>query len=160
MSEINPKVIYIRAGNSGNDRSDLAGLIGRIMREAITSNTQYFVLQIAYDQEVLKSVQAWKTLKQVTLKQGMSMVVSGGSDEVREMAMASGFPIVGTAESHETSPADLERIRAQVLGFALPEELGGLNFEQVAVEYRKYEMDGSLRTTGGFIEFVRQRYKK
>ncbi len=160
MADDHPRVIYIRAGSSGNNQADLVGLISRIRREAITTNRQYFVLQLAYDQSVLDNPTAWNTLKQVMIKQGLALVVSGGSNEARNLANAAGFPIVGTAENEEMIPPDLDRIRAQVLGHILPEEMGGLSFEQVAEEYRNYEIDSALRTAGGFIEFVRQRHSK
>ena len=159
MSDERPRVIYIRAGGS-NEQTDLVGLISRIRREAITANRNYFVLQLAYDQMVLNTSQAWHTLKQVMIKQGLALVVSGGSNEARELANAAGFPLIGTAENEQMNPPDLDHIRAQVLGYIMPEELGGLSFEEVAEEYRNYEIDPSLRTTGGFVEFVRQRYAK
>jgi hypothetical protein len=161
VSEDQPRIIYIRAGSSSaSDQADLVGLISRIRREAIATNRNYFVLQLAYDQGVLVIPQAWNTLKQVMIKQGLALVVSGGSNEAREMANAAGFPLIGTAEEAQMKPPDLARIRAQVFGHTLPEELGGLSFDQVTEEYRNYEIDASLRTTGGFVEFVRQRYAK
>lgn len=160
MSDERPRVIYIRAGGGSNEQADLVGLISRIRREAITANRNYFVLQLAYDQLVLNTPQAWHTLKQVMIKQGLALVVSGGSNDARELANTAGFPLIGTAESQQMNPPDLEHIRAQVIGYILPEELGGLNFEEIANEYRNYEIDSALRTTGGFVDFVRQRYAK
>ena len=156
MNEEQPRVIYIRAGTSTTDQGDLAGLIGRIMREAISSNNQCFVLQLAHDQRVLNTPQAWKTLKQITTKQGMALVVSGGSNEVREIANSVGFPIVGTAELETAPPsAEIDTIRARVLGYSVSREMGGLSFEQLADEYRSTENNPTARTVGAFIEFVR-----
>ncbi len=153
-----PRVIYIRAGVSKDDRGDLAGLIGRIMREAITSSSQCFVLQLAGNQQVLDSLQAWKTLKQVTVKQGMALVVAGGSNEMRDLANLAGFPLVGTADTAEFAEVDLNRVRAQVLGYTLPAAQGQLEFEKLADEYREQESQAERRTVGGFIDFVRQNY--
>jgi hypothetical protein len=161
VSEDQPRVIYIRAGASGaSEQIDLVGLISRIRREAIATSRNYFVLQLSYDQRVLITPQAWNTLKQVMIKQGLALVVSGGSNDARDMAHVAGFPLIGTAENEQMNLPDLARIRAQIVGYILPEELGGLNFEKVAEEYRNYEIDTALRTAGGFVDFVRQRYSK
>lgn len=158
MSDEELKVIYIRAGTGVNEQADLAGLIGRIMRAAITTNNQRFVLQLAPDQSVLTSSQAWRTLKQVSIKQGLSLVVAGGTTQVRELANGAGFPLIGTADMPQTEQIDLDKIRTQVVGFTLPEELGGMNFEVMAEEYRRGEPDSALRTIGGFIEFTKKKY--
>ncbi|HEX2913457.1 MAG TPA: hypothetical protein VH186_21820 [Chloroflexia bacterium] len=156
MNEEQPRVIYVRAGAGRTEKADLAGLIGRIMREALTSSSQYFVLQLAYDQDVLSTAQAWKTLKQVAIKQNFALVVSGGSDEVRAMADSTGFPLIGTADTVEASPPDLEQIRVQISGYSVPDEMANLSFDQLVDDYRTHEKDSSLRTVGGFIEFIRQ----
>ncbi len=160
MSEEQPKILYVRAGSRTDDKADLVGLISRIRREAISSNRNYFVLQLAYDQSVLNDIQSWNTLKQVMIKQGLALVVSGGSALARELANIVGIPLIGTAENQEMHMPDLEHIRSQIFGFVLPEYLGGYNFDQLSDEYHSYEIDTSLRTAGGFVEFVRQRYSK
>lgn len=160
MNDEELKVIYVRAGTGVNEQADLAGLIGRIMRAAITTNNQRFVLQLAPDQSVLTSAQAWRTLKQVSLKQALSLVIAGGTAHVRDLANGAGFPLIGTAELPMPTPLDLERIRTQVLGFTLPEDLGGMRLETVTTEYRKYEPDETLQTIGGLIEFVKKNYYK
>ena len=161
MSEEQPRVIHIRAGNTTAEQGDLAGLIGRIMRESIASNNQRFILQLAHDQRVLNTLQAWKTLKQLTNKQGMAVMVAGGSEDVRDMANTAGFPLVGTAEL-QTIPATeaMETMRTRVLGYTLPQELGSLNFEQMSNEYRRQFPDPTVRTVGGFIDFMRQKANK
>lgn len=155
-----PKVIYIRAGSGTNEQADLIGLIQRIIRESISTNNQYFVLQLAYDQQVLNATQTWKTLKQVTVKQGLALVISGGSNEAREMANEAGFAIVGTADDANTVSVDFDQIRMQVMGHNVSEEIGNVPFDQISSDYRIYEGQASARTVGGFIEFVRLRNSK
>ncbi len=156
MSEEQPRILYIRASPSENAHTDLAGLLGRITREAIASNNQRFILQLAHDQHVLDTLQAWKTLKQVSAKQGMAMVIAGGSEEVREMANAAGFPIVGTAEFNSPAQSgEVEALRTRVMGYTVPQELGELDFEEWARLYRQYESAAEKRKVGGFVDFVR-----